>query len=251
MDKEFYHTTIKYETYLDDDKEKINKEFIETLINNINRYHKLDYIRKDSLNLKKPSINISITSIDGLVPGYSGSVTSFELSGDITNRQNEPLGFSAGRFYIDNLELQAKLSSGGFTLDNEIGIMTWVYTYPVSEYSSIFPFRAEDIFQSEKLAKDTIVKKYPPSVFIPQKLIERINAYYSALKGFPSPWYSTRNFDRMLYLSAMVITTTGPGDILPISRKARLLVTLESILGIIIIGIFLNSLASRIISRKS
>lgn len=51
------------------------------------------------------------------------------------------------------------------------------------------------------------------------------------------------NFWRMFYLSAVTITTVGYGDIVPVTTATRLLVSLEAILGIVLIGLFLNSLA--------
>jgi len=41
----------------------------------------------------------------------------------------------------------------------------------------------------------------------------------------------------------MTITTVGYGDIVPITRQARMLLALEAILGIVLIGLFLNALA--------
>jgi len=49
----------------------------------------------------------------------------------------------------------------------------------------------------------------------------------------------------MFYLSAMTATTVGYGDIVPVTRQARLLVAFEAILEIVIVGLFLNSLATR------
>lgn len=49
-------------------------------------------------------------------------------------------------------------------------------------------------------------------------------------------------FWRMFYFSAVTITTLGYGDIVPISDHARMLVATESILGIILIGLFFNAL---------
>ena len=48
---------------------------------------------------------------------------------------------------------------------------------------------------------------------------------------------------RMFYLSAVTITTLGYGDIVPINLYTRLIISIESILGIILIGLFLNSIA--------
>ena len=50
----------------------------------------------------------------------------------------------------------------------------------------------------------------------------------------------------MFYLSAIAITTLGYGEIVPITTMSRIMVSLESILGIILIGLFLNALAYRI-----
>jgi Ion channel len=54
------------------------------------------------------------------------------------------------------------------------------------------------------------------------------------------------NYYRMFYFSAITITTTGFGDIVPITEGARLTVAFETILGVILIGLFLNSLSFKI-----
>lgn len=50
-------------------------------------------------------------------------------------------------------------------------------------------------------------------------------------------------FGRMLYLSAVTVTTVGYGDIVPLTDVARTAVALEAIGGIVLIGLFLNALA--------
>jgi len=67
-------------------------------------------------------------------------------------------------------------------------------------------------------------------------LDQYLEEYILALNGLPID--ATDNFVRMLYLSAVTITTLGYGDILPITSRARLLVALEAIAGIVIIGLF-------------
>jgi len=52
-------------------------------------------------------------------------------------------------------------------------------------------------------------------------------------------------FWRMFYLSTATITTTGYGDIVPLTDLARGMVALESILGIVLIGLFINSFFRR------
>ena len=69
----------------------------------------------------------------------------------------------------------------------------------------------------------------------------RLVAYANAVRGFPGE--VSGRFRRMLYLSTVTVTTLGYGDIVPLTTTARSLVASESILGIILIGLFLNSLA--------
>ncbi len=53
------------------------------------------------------------------------------------------------------------------------------------------------------------------------------------------------NLWRMLYLSVVVITTLGLGDIVPISDAGRVLVGSEAMLGVLLVGLFLNAVAWR------
>jgi hypothetical protein len=57
-----------------------------------------------------------------------------------------------------------------------------------------------------------------------------------ALSGYPG---------RMLYFSAVTITTVGFGDIVPLSGTARLIAGLEAVVGWVVAGLFLNAIASR------
>ena len=54
------------------------------------------------------------------------------------------------------------------------------------------------------------------------------------------------DWPRMVYFSAVTITTLGYGDIVPATTWARNAVALESVLGILTIGLFLNSLAREV-----
>jgi hypothetical protein len=49
----------------------------------------------------------------------------------------------------------------------------------------------------------------------------------------------------MLYFSAIVISTVGFGDIVPMTPIARFLVAVQAILGVSLAGLFLNALAHR------
>ena len=50
-------------------------------------------------------------------------------------------------------------------------------------------------------------------------------------------------FSRMFYFSVAAMTTTGFGDILPLTTTARLLASAETLCGIVLAGVFLNTIA--------
>jgi hypothetical protein len=72
-------------------------------------------------------------------------------------------------------------------------------------------------------------------------LYDRIIAFGQGYRGFPSG--VSGQYLRMLYFSTGVATSSTFGDIIPVSTQARFSVTVEALLAIIFIGLFLNSLA--------
>ncbi len=76
---------------------------------------------------------------------------------------------------------------------------------------------------------------------VPIELDKKISGFAAATIGFPSE--ASGSFSRMLYLSVVTITTLGYGDIVPITDFNRFLIGFESIIGLVIIGLFLNSLS--------
>ena len=61
-------------------------------------------------------------------------------------------------------------------------------------------------------------------------------------KGFPANAEGT--FARMLYFSAVTITTVGYGDIVPLGAEARAFAAIEATLGILLLGLFVSRLVS-------
>lgn len=76
---------------------------------------------------------------------------------------------------------------------------------------------------------------------VPESLHRDVRILLDAARGFPSDEENV--FWRMFYLSAVSITTLGYGDIVPINNTTRWLVSAEAILGLVLIGLFLNSLS--------
>ena len=50
----------------------------------------------------------------------------------------------------------------------------------------------------------------------------------------------------MVYFSATTITTLGFGDIVPLTTAARMTVSIESVMGIVLMGLFLNAVGNQI-----
>ncbi len=81
------------------------------------------------------------------------------------------------------------------------------------------------------------------SLVIDQRLSTVMTRYFGALVG--DPLSQSGVFWRMFYFSATTATTLGLGDITPLTPGARLLVTLEAIVGAVLFGLFLASLSVR------
>ncbi|MGC2200258.1 MAG: potassium channel family protein, partial [Stellaceae bacterium] len=59
------------------------------------------------------------------------------------------------------------------------------------------------------------------------------------------------NIVRMVYLSAVVQTTLGLGDLIPMTTIARGMVTFQAIFGIVFAGLFINASTRRSASTKT
>ncbi len=82
---------------------------------------------------------------------------------------------------------------------------------------------------------------------VPHDIDAKLQSHVLAAEG--DPYYASGRFWRMLYMSATTITTLGLGDVTPVTDKARLLVGVEALLGIVMIGLFLNDLAKTLRGR--
>ena len=59
----------------------------------------------------------------------------------------------------------------------------------------------------------------------------------------PAFWPQPLTFVQSIYFSVITITTLGYGDITPVTETARLLSSIQALSGIVLIGLFLNSVA--------
>jgi|HubBroStandDraft_6_1064221.scaffolds.fasta_scaffold2465799_1 hypothetical protein len=66
-----------------------------------------------------------------------------------------------------------------------------------------------------------------------------MRAYVLGVQGRTASF--SNNLVRMMYLSAVVQTTLGFGDLVPMTTAARIVVAIQAIFGIAIAGFFLNA----------
>lgn len=85
---------------------------------------------------------------------------------------------------------------------------------------------------------------FTESFLIKKETLIAQRTYSRAVGGFPQG--GMVHFWRMTYFSAITITTTGYGDILPLTDRARILAGAQATLGVVLVGLFLNALANRI-----
>lgn len=96
-------------------------------------------------------------------------------------------------------------------------------------------------------------RSYPGSDPTCVEVIEQTDHDLSALMRLLSGRLGTgeRDFLRMLYFSVVTITTVGFGDVVPLTTRARGLVTLEAFLGPVLLGFFLAAVGFRMSETTS
>jgi hypothetical protein len=119
----------------------------------------------------------------------------------------------------------------------------WMMLYPVvSADRSRYPMYTPGVVMPP-LPLIREIEAQLNDIAVPPTQHEEIRSFIEGYEGFPHGVPQT--FGRMLYLSAITITTVGYGDVVPLTGTARTLVALEATLGIVLLGLFIGSLSSR------
>jgi hypothetical protein len=224
----FYHQTVIYEQSIKADAERLALDLKDTVVANFRSFHHESTFTRDHM----------VTD-----------VSTFQVSG--VRAQQETLqfvlhymayrddGWGGG---LDSMELMLSTRTGHPAADGSE--MFWIETTRPKHFKwppdliDLCPFRSD---LSDVRPISTGNSSPFGFIILSPQVQSRIEAYLAAQKGFPSA--ASGSFLRMLYFSAITITTIGYGDIVAITPWARTLVGCEAVLGIVIIGLFLNAVA--------
>jgi hypothetical protein len=118
------------------------------------------------------------------------------------------------------------------------------YRFPVADLQQYVLSAGEETAQMFRV----VFGQSAPNIPVPALALgaEEDSRFERFLQGFRSdPGSVGGQVGRMVYFSAVVITTLGLGDIIPMTTLARTLVAIETMSGIALAGFFLNALAYR------
>lgn len=227
--KSFYHVTAQYEyAQFQPENAAVEAGLRDLLIDIFKKNHS-----SNSTVIRGWGINTDDVVVHSLDTSQAPDVISFKIYINLTPKTEElpklgRQGFkvalhNTNSFIIDNNDSDVFMRvSFANDLFEATGLENIVATNPLT-FQEVFSLEdSEEILVPERLFRD----------------VQNINSGYS---GFPSNIRG--QYWRMLYLSAGIASSNALGDIVPVTNQARLLVTTEAILGLIIIGLFLNALA--------
>lgn len=152
-----------------------------------------------------------------------------------------------------------------YRADNKLKFMRWGWIDLLSSIPMVGFLRAGRIlrlirllriiraFRSTKHLINHIFANKAQGAFTSISVIAILLVIFSAiaiLQVENEPNSNIKTAEDAIWWSYVTITTVGYGDIVPITPKARLLISIEAIWGIILIGLFLNSLANRVFRNK-
>jgi hypothetical protein len=243
---EFYHYTAKYELVVTEEKNVLSRAIESVLRNKKQTYRRTVPDKNGAQTINFDGIRVNLLNIEENIVRFSVQVPILMLW------ESGPIGPEALSFY-ELLECVVEVPTSEIAMRMPVAVARLTIKEPFDPAVALALFngdpqrptatRTNETNQQGKSltdAKSNRLVSYYFQLFLPRESWDRANRIRRANLGFPAE--VKNQFARMLYLSAITITTTGYGDIVPISDKARWFITLESVLGIVVMGLFVNSL---------
>jgi hypothetical protein len=225
----FYHTTVQHEPVMDEEAAVLLFRLQEELVSQFEHGH------------GQPAIDVGVWRLDSrTIRLYDLRPTDTQVAFTVAIRL-DGIGLNQGsQMYtsvMTSLDVRSRILTAFPDDRPSVVFMTTQFE------SDDFPVPLAAMFPTQNLEVHGYMV---PGILITEELYSDLMGFANALRGFPSGTRGT--FGRMLYVSAVTITTLGYGDVIPLTRGARSAVAIEAILGVVLAGLFINSLFSR---RKS
>lgn len=231
-DRSFFHATLQYEPEVRQKAQAALDELGESVSPSD---------RGDCAALAPVLLHIDNQSLQVLKYDFSFTATFLVRSGPGKTYEIQPrIHFPLDRRFDLPYRLPPGNSLGTIYRQLRIeGIDTsaWFQPAPISLVARcLFPTNYD-----EQLPENVVL------LALPAALDNKIHETADYMNGFPRR-NDMINVFSMIYLSASTITTAGFGDIVPLTERARGLVTSESIIGVVLAGLFLSAIGKRIAS---
>lgn len=233
----FYHSTVQYESLVVSKYKFIDRQLEQVIVGDFKKTYHLSDMPEESIKVGQWYVFVYTLNNLKLENNQGSFDLSVEIKHDVKNNPGKKPPFP---------------DPGSFPLNVHFRLNP-----PNNDKNSVeskfleLEFRTEsELLKDEKMRVAIIKTIFPNGRYmsddfvefdIPTWLAEEMRNFASGNKGFGSSVEG--NFVRMLYLSSVTITTLGYGDIVPITTVSRILISIESILGIVLIGLFLNALS--------
>lgn len=247
---EFYHANVAREPGVRNDEKRIGKQLEQEIIKTFKEQHKRDHVIVGNWSIDGNSF--SVISLEA-----SSDKVEFKLDLSFTGISQErrqitiaptvsfPVWDWSENVVAEDLKDENKVLHVRVV---KVDIPPVPYFPSDKEWKTsfgkaLFPTQREEAnhvsqqsaMQSDSSSQDILLP-------ISRPLDREIRYLAKGMQGDPSNL--DNHFQRMLYLSAVTVTTLGYGDIAPLTTRARLLISAEAIAGIIVIGLFLNTLSA-------
>ncbi|MDF9390552.1 two pore domain potassium channel family protein [Vibrio sp. 1151_11] len=222
----FYHASSMHENNFYEHKLLLTKEFHENLINSLNQSNGSTIIENDGWASDVAKLGLFQLEVSD---AFEATIQFQMLSEKaIDGTKLYDLRFVSVKFPVGGGSV-GEMAVRPLTVEGYEG-----HPIPINK---LFP-QTDDLLLFAFNQSDN-----RPHIGLKSEFIGSLFVLCGAQNGFPNELPG--QFSRMLYLSIVTITTLGYGDIVPLTGTARFWVGLQSILGILVIGLFLNALTSQ------
>ncbi len=233
LTESFYHSTTWYEPYIRDEYVELRTKLTDDIKGFFfERYNGYEIYLSDD---KRWLLNIDSLRINGIDFDHDTAIMKFAIevidSEDDLEVNDTP--FSLNSFLLFEAQFNKSYLKDGdyYVLYGEL-----IYSDALNAVLSDEELTRVDL---SLIFADNTASPYI-GLYLTKGTYDYLVEYNRLSIGIPKK--DLTNLVRMFYFSTVTITTLGYGDIVPLTTNARILVSLESILGIVFLGLFVNDI---------